>query len=245
MTVGSLFAGIGGFDLGLQRAGFEITWQVEIDDWCRQVLKKQFPNAERFEDIRDCGENNLQPVDLICGGFPCQDISASKRGAQGISGSRSGLWWEMWRIVRDIRPKYMVAENVSMLTRRGLNIVLGSLAAIGYDAEWQNIPCYTIGGPQRRERIWIIAYPNGIGPHAIFSKVGELMETYKDTWQEFNNQSHTRFKGYGYSWPSIPKDLLLDDGLSPSLDFIKGFGNAVVPQIPELIGRSILECSYE
>ena len=241
MTVGSLFAGIGGFDLGFERAGFETVWQVEIDPWCRQILKKHFPNAKRYEDIRDCGAHNLAPVDVICGGFPCQDISAAKHNAQGIEGARSGLWWEMWRITRDLRPMYVVAENVSILTRRGLNIVLGSLASIGYDAEWQNIPCYAIGGSQRRERIWITAYPNGVRSEAVFPKVGELMETYKNAWERIDNKPNTRFKSYGYSWPSLPENLLLDDGIPRSLDFIKAFGNAVVPQIPEIIARAIME----
>lgn len=158
MTVGSLFAGIGGFDLGFERAGYEIVWQVEIDEYCRRVLGRHFPRAERLGDIRECGAHNLKPVDIICGGFPCQDISvAGKR--TGIDGARSGLWGEMRRIVCELQPRFVVVENVSALLYGGIERVLGELAASGYDAEWDCIPAYAVGAPHRRDRVWIVAYP--------------------------------------------------------------------------------------
>lgn len=244
MKMGSLFAGIGGFDLGFRNAGFDIAWQVEIDRFCQAVLAKNFPEVKnRYGDIREVGAHGgdrpspLEPVDVICGGFPCQDISAAKKGAEGIKGARSGLWWEMWRITRDLRPRYMVAENVSMLTRRGLDIVLGSLAAIGYDAEWQNIPCYAVGGPHRRERIWIVAYPNGFGPRTPFFEAQCFSKAIVDPWE--NYIPDRSIEAYGHRFSSLPQDLLLDDGLSPSLDWIKGFGNAVAPIIPEMIAHRI------
>src|ERR1700730_8657094 len=110
-TMGSLFAGIGGFDLGFERAGFKTMWQVEIDPYCQKVLAKNFPHAERFGDIRECGSHNLKPVDVICGGFPCQDISNSGLRA-GITGERSRLVTEAIRIVRQLRPRFFVMENV-------------------------------------------------------------------------------------------------------------------------------------
>jgi DNA (cytosine-5)-methyltransferase 1 len=158
LTHGSLFSGIGGFDLGFQRAGIETAWQVEIDAYCRRVLARHFPEAERFSDIRECGAHNLKPVDIISGGFPCQDISNAGKRA-GIDGERSGLWSEYARIIRELRPRYVVVENVAALLGRGMERVLGDLAAIGYDAEWQSIRASDVGAPHRRERIWIVAYP--------------------------------------------------------------------------------------
>jgi site-specific DNA-cytosine methylase len=113
-TVGSLFAGIGGFDLGFTRAGFDVSWQVEIDSWCRKVLAKHFPESERFEDVRTVGKHNLSRVDVIVGGFPCQDISNAGLRA-GIGGERSGLWGEYARIIGELRPHFVLVENVGAL----------------------------------------------------------------------------------------------------------------------------------
>ena len=159
MNHGSLFSGIGGFDLGFERAGIRTLWQVEIDPYCRRVLAKNFPGSERFSDIRECGAHNLAPVDILSGGFPCQDISNAGKRA-GIDGERSGLWSEYARIIRELRPRYVVVENVAALLGRGMGRVLGDLAALGYDAEWQSIRASDVGAPHRRERIWIVAYPH-------------------------------------------------------------------------------------
>jgi len=163
MRFGSLFAGIGGLDLGLERAGLECAWQVEIDDWCRQVLAKHWPDVTRYEDVRTVGDN-LKPVDLICGGFPCQDISNAGKRA-GIGGERSGLWSEFARIIRIVQPQYVLVENVAALLGRGLGDVLGDLAACGYDAEWDCIPAASVGAPHRRDRIFVVAYAGRNGPH--------------------------------------------------------------------------------
>ena len=167
MTVGSLFSGIGGLDLGLEWAGFETKWFCEIEPFPQQVLKKHWPNTPIYNDVREITADTVIPVDVIAGGFPCQDISWAGRG-RGIDydlseqeGTRSGLWWEMWRVIRDLRPRYVIAENVPALTHRGLDIVLGSLAQIGYDAEWQTISAASVGAPHIRERVFIVAYPTG------------------------------------------------------------------------------------
>ena len=167
MNVGSLFAGIGGFDLGLARCGMQIAWQVEKDAFCRSILERHFPAAERFEDVRNVGAENLAPVDLICGGFPCQDLSSAGRGA-GLDGSRSGLWSEFARIICELRPRYVVVENVpALLTGKGkrwdrapIGRVLGDLAQAGYDAEWARLSAREFGAPHLRKRIWIVAYPS-------------------------------------------------------------------------------------
>jgi DNA (cytosine-5)-methyltransferase 1 len=156
LTVGSLFSGIGGFDLGLERAGMRILWQSEIDPYARRVLQKHWPDVTLHGDIRELGKHNLEPVDILCGGFPCQDISLAGKGA-GIDGARSGLWSEMWRVIRELRPRYVLVENVAALKSRGLDQVLGDLAACGYDAEWDCIPAVAAGAPHRRDRIFIVA----------------------------------------------------------------------------------------
>ena len=178
LTHGSLFAGIGGFDLGFERAGIRTIWQVELDGYCRRVLERRFPAAVRFADIRECAgpgfrrarlrdygaceRRVLPPVDILSGGFPCQDISSAGKRA-GIDGERSGLWSEYARIIREVRPRYVVVENVAALLHRGMERVLGDLAACGYDAEWQSIRASDVGAPHRRERVWIVAYPQRRG----------------------------------------------------------------------------------
>lgn len=167
MNVGSLFSGIGGFDRGFERAGMRVDWQVELDPYCRAVLARHFPDAARFEDVREVGAQNLPPVDLICGGFPCQDLSPAGRGA-GLDGARSGLWGEFARIVCELRPRYVVVENVpALLTGKGkrwdrapVGRVLGDLAEAGYDAEWACLSAREFGAPHLRKRVWIVAYPS-------------------------------------------------------------------------------------
>ena len=162
LTFGSLFAGIGGFDLGFERAGMVCKWQVEIDDYANRVLAKHWPAVHRERDIRQCGAHNLQPVDVVCGGFPCQDISYAGLGA-GLDGERSGLFFEAVRVVRELQPRVVVLENVAALLTRGLDRVLGTLAAIGYDAEWHCIPAAAVGAPHIRDRVFVVAYRKGDG----------------------------------------------------------------------------------
>jgi DNA (cytosine-5)-methyltransferase 1 len=160
LTFGSLFAGIGGFDLGFERAGMVCKWQVEIDDYVTKVLKKHWPNVHRERDIRQCGKHNLEPVDVVCGGFPCQDISYAGLGA-GLDGERSGLFFEAVRLVRELQPRIVVLENVAALLTRGLDRVLGTLAEIGFDAEWHCIPAASVGAPHIRDRVFVLAYAAG------------------------------------------------------------------------------------
>jgi len=132
-------------------------WQVEIDPYCQEVLAKHWPEVKRYGDIKECGAANLDPVDLICGGFPCQDISYAGKGA-GIEGKRSGLWKEFYRIICELRPRFVLVENVPALLGRGLDVVLGDLASCGYDAEWESLPAAAFGAPHRRDRIFVVAY---------------------------------------------------------------------------------------
>ena len=158
MTHGSLFSGIGGIDLGFEWAGIETKWQVEIDEYCQKLLSIRFPHTKKFTDVRKVGSHNLEKVDIISGGFPCQDISVAGKGA-GIEGERSGLWTELHRVISELRPRFAFIENVPMLTIRGGGRVVSDLAEIGYDAEWQIVGADDVGAWHRRKRIWIVAYP--------------------------------------------------------------------------------------
>ncbi len=162
MTFGSVFAGVGGFDLGFEWAGLVCKWQIENDPYCLRVLAKHWPDVRRYGDVREVRGSELESVDVLCGGFPCQDISDAGKRA-GITGARSGLWSEMCRLVREVRPRFVVVENVSALLGRGMGVVLGDLAACGYDAEWDCIPAAAVGAPHRRDRVFIIAYPSSSG----------------------------------------------------------------------------------
>lgn len=144
-------------DLGLERAGLECSWQVEIDDYCRRVLSRHWPHVPRFSDISLVDKTNLPSVDMICGGFPCQDISYAGLG-KGIEGERSGLWTQFDRVICELRPRIVLVENVSALLTRGLDKVLGDLATSGYHAEWDCLPAAAVGAPHRRDRVFILAY---------------------------------------------------------------------------------------
>ncbi len=231
MSVGSLFAGIGGFDLGFQRAGYEIKWQVEIDAYCQKVLAKHWPNVKRYGDINEVTGKQLGYVDVITGGFPCQDISVCGKGA-GIEGARSGLWKEMHRIICEVRPRYVVVENVAALLGRGIGTVLGDLAEIGYDAEWQCIPAAAFGAPHRRDRVWIIAYPErDIKPR----QKPCIWPTGRMGWIK-------QSMAWNRNWETTLSEIRgMDDGLSRSVDRTDGLRNAIVPQIAEWIARRILE----
>ncbi len=157
LSFGSLFAGIGGFDLGFERAGMQCKWQVEINEHCQRVLAKHWPAVHRWSDIRTWPQPTAEYVDCIVGGFPCQDISYAGHG-EGLAGERSGLWYEFARVIREMGPRYVVVENVSALLTRGIDSVLGTLAAIGYDAEWDCVPASAVGAPHIRDRIWIVGY---------------------------------------------------------------------------------------
>ena len=160
MNVLDLFSGIGGFSLGLERAGMRTVAFCEIEPFQRAILKKHWPSpvpkmSERLTADR-LRADGIAP-DIICGGFPCQDISVAGKGA-GIEGARSGLWSEYARIISEVRPRYVIVENVAALLGRGLERVLGDLAALGFSSVWHCIPASAVGAPHRRDRVWIVAH---------------------------------------------------------------------------------------
>lgn len=151
---------MGGLDRGLEAAGHTVAWQVEREPYCRQVLDTHWPDVPKFDDVRTCGAHNLERVDCIAGGFPCQDISVSGPGV-GLAGARSGLWSEFARIVGDLRPRLVLVENVAALLTRGMGTVLGELAGLGFDAEWSDLSACAVGAPHMRRRVFIVAYADG------------------------------------------------------------------------------------
>jgi DNA (cytosine-5)-methyltransferase 1 len=262
-----LFSGIGGFSLGLERSGaFRTVAFCEIEPFPRRVLAKHWPEVPCYDDVRSLTAERLAAdgiaVDAICGGFPCQDISYAGPGA-GLAGERSGLWFEYARLVGELRPRFVVVENVRALLSRGLDAVLGTLAALGYDAEWETIRASDIGAPHHRSRVWVVAYPHGereLQPEGVFRHVRRWLGNagqdvpYADgfrqpgqrwTFNSGNSEAYADREVYrtfdDSGWPIEPRVGRMAYGVSFGVDRLKGLGNAVVPQIPELIGRAILQ----
>jgi DNA (cytosine-5)-methyltransferase 1 len=274
LRVLDLFSGIGGFSLGLERAGMQTVAFCEIDKKARMVLKKHWPSVPIFEDVSELTAEKLNEqaisVDVICGGFPCQDISLAGRGA-GLEGERSGLWFQFYRLIKEIKPSWVIIENVSALRSRGLDEVLRCLSEVRYDAEWHCIPASAIGAPHRRDRIWIVAHPRyrggrNIGPFEERSEhqskwatnsnsVGgsseqspSLADSGSEGLQgdEWSGQAGTQRISEGHltqcSWWAVEPDVgRVAHGVSGRVDRLKQLGNAVVPQIPEMLGKIILE----
>ena len=244
------FSGIGGFSLGLERTGgFQTVAFCEIDPFCRKVLAKHWPNVRQYEDVRTLTADTLARdgigVDVITGGFPCQDVSSAGRKAGIREGTRSGLWSEISRLVSELRPQFVIVENVANLLsgpsdRRGgwFGRVLGDLAEIGYDAEWHCIPASSIGAHHRRDRVWIVA-----NPECWRLQSGHVKRTWTAAIVPPAFSRYKRGSEFGEAWRAEPGVGKLAYGLPDQMDRIKSIGNAIVPQIPELIGRAILAAS--
>jgi DNA (cytosine-5)-methyltransferase 1 len=271
LRVLDLFSGIGGFSLGLERTGgFKTVAFCEIEPFPRKVLAKHWPEVPCYHDIRDLTADRLAAdgigVDVICGGFPCQDISTAGKGA-GLAGERSGLWSEYARLIGELRPQFVIVENVSALLSRGLDRVLGDLAALGYHAEWHCIPASAVGAPHRRDRIWIVAHADswrcewiGFPQHAQQQgasrcqsdgcgegrrRQGSNLSDTNDSrcieqWRPLPIREENAATQCGDWWATEPDVGRVANGVPSRVDRLKGLGNAVVPQIPELIGRAIL-----
>ena len=239
VTHGSLFSGIGGIDLGFEWAGIETKWQVEIDEYCQKLLSIRFPHTEKFTDVRKVGVHNLEKVDIISGGFPCQDISVAGKGA-GIEGERSGLWTELHRVISELRPRFAFIENVPMLTIRGGVRVISDLAEIGYDAEWQIVGADDVGAWHRRKRIWIVAYL----PNTDSSRRRERWRP-KPIQEKFDTSERSSKRTFSTYWSTEPDVGRVAHGIPKRVDRLKGIGNAVVPHIPYIIGKRLYELCQE
>ena len=255
----------------------------EIEPYCQAVLKKHWPDVPTFKDITKLVGSDIEAIggcDVICGGFPCQDISAAGKGA-GLQGERSGLWKEYARLISELKPRWVIVENVAALRSRGLGTVLRDLAALGYDAEWHCIPASAIGALHRRDRMWIVAYPNGtrygsaqFEPENFRSTPNWTRRTSAlnsarantnarqlapsdnarlqngDCQQILEAARLATFVRCSRSFWEIESSVgRVVDGFPGRVDRIKSLGNAVVPQIPEMIGKAIIEheaeCSHK
>jgi len=246
LRVLDLFSGIGGFSLGLERTGgFETVAFCEIDPFCRRVLARHWPNVPCFEDVTKLKAEDVGPVDVICGGFPCQDISEANHAGEGLDGKRSGLWFEYARLIGELRPDFAIVENTSALLARGLGRVLGSLAEVGYDAEWHSIPASALGAVHERDRVWILAYPSATQRGPLIEQ-GDLARANRVLSERAEDASRTarvlEAASWDRPWLEVIDDVRrLDDGLPVRLDGFNALANAVVPPIPEMFGRAILE----
>jgi DNA (cytosine-5)-methyltransferase 1 len=284
LKVLSLFAGIGGFDLGLERTGgFKTVAFCEFDKKAQAVLRKHWPEVPIYDDVRtltgaQLAADGIAP-NVIVGGFPCQDISTAGAGA-GIEGKRSGLWADYARLIGELQPHFVIVENVSALLGRGIDRVLGDLAALRYDAVWHCIPASHVGAPHRRDRVWVVAYPEGdrrshrgagdqgcndnpqstesiraeLGGNCPSNGTTALANTERGPGEAQHEEcllAQSRREGSpvrladGYvsadrQWVSEPAVGRVADGVPGRVDRLKQLGNAVVPQIPELIGNAIL-----
>mgnify|MGYP001189004491 CR=1 FL=1 len=239
--------GMGGFSLGLERAGFETAAFCEISPDNRRMLKANWPHVPCYEDVRTITAAQLRAdgitrVDAICGGFPCQDASVANVRGQGTAGARTGLFVEVVRLARELGPKFILMENVPGLLSRGFGDVLGCLAESGFDAEWDCIRARHVGADHERDRLWVLAYPRGSGREGSQPYLGALVRA-KAALTEHGDAAFR-------TWRSLVGGqhvLRSCDGLSVGMERRRLFaiGNAIVPQIPELIGRAILAADAE
>jgi DNA (cytosine-5)-methyltransferase 1 len=238
LTVGGMFSGIGGLELGLERAGMRTIWQCEIEPYACQVLAEHWPGVPNLGDVAAIDWSSVERPNLICGGFPCQDISRSGLKA-GITGSKSSLWKAMAVAVRHLRPDYVLVENVGDLAVRGLDVVLGDLCLLGFDAEWSVLPACAMGAPHTRERMFIVAHPSrGDGPDPLPHRAAEPLSRFEP-------------RGSGGSawtdwWLSEPPVDRVAHGIPSAMVRrpLERLGNAVVPQVAEWIGHRILEAAH-
>lgn len=257
LRVLDLFSGIGGFSLGLDRTGgFETVAFCEIEEFPRKVLAKHWPEVPCYHDVTKLTGDILKrdgiSVDVITGGFPCQDISVAGKQAGISEGTRSGLWSEIVRLIGELSPRYVIVENVAALLsgpseQRGgwFGSILGDLAECGYDAEWENIPAAAVGAPHRRERVWIVAYPNKIRWSQPI--LGSIHAPQRSWWGQKVRGQNWVFPEMGPPIPTISNGRVssagidrMGNGISQWMGALGANGNSVIPQIPELIGNAIL-----
>jgi DNA (cytosine-5)-methyltransferase 1 len=247
MRIGSLFSGIGGLELGLEWSGIgETVWQVEKDPYCRRVLEKHWPGVKRYNNVENVGtkfktvdhlfgRDNLEPVDLICGGFPCQDVSAAGAGA-GLSGARSGLWYEFLRVVTELRPSWVVVENVASGATRWVDAVRAGLVGEGYASLPIPLSAQDCGAPHLRRRVFIVAHTNQ-------KRRGERTGTRQEHTVAHANGEQTERVAESREkrdpWAIEPDVGRVANGVPARVDRLKALGNAVVPQCAQVIGEFI------
>lgn len=243
--------------MGLERAipNSRTIWQVEENSFCQGILRKHWPDATIFDDVRTVGAHNLESIDLLCAGFPCQDLSLAGNQKGIHDGEKSNLYWELHRIISEIRPRIICLENVSNIIRLGGSDVIGSLAAIGYDCEWTVIRSGSdFGAPHRRERWFCVAYSNSFDE--LRAKRCGLLEAFNNVQPHTGSKSRTMGRsdtrsGYWREFSAPSAVCRMDDGIPAGMDSaqhnrirkqrLKALGNAIVPQASEWIGRQIVQ----
>ncbi len=238
MKVGSLFSGIGGLDLGLERAGMTVVWQSEIDPYASRVLAKHWPNVPNLGDITKIDWSQVEPVDLICGGYPCQPFSNNghRRGAT----DERHLWPYFFDAIRLLRPRWVVAENVPGHLSLGFDQVLADLAGLGFDVEWSTVSACSVGAPHMRKRLYFVAYSPSVGRARVRG-----VETPTPLRNTRRHNRECQGSGPSTHWSAIPepRPLGMAHGVPSTVDRarLKAHGNAVVPQVAELVGHRIME----
>jgi DNA (cytosine-5)-methyltransferase 1 len=240
---GSLFAGLGGFDLGLRWAGFDTVWQVEIDRYCRKILRRHFPDAARYKDIAKCGAKDLSAVDIVTGGFPCHDISEIGKRA-GLAGKHSRLWWQMHRIVCELRPPWCIVENVRAFRDRGADEVADALEKAGY-AVWPLVGgAGILGAPHSRPRVWLVCHDadscdaaRGESARGLSTTEKRALDKARRDWRAVFGElaaavGPDRHQAYGGIVRAV-------HGIPEELQRLTALGNSCVPQIPMILGSFI------
>lgn len=249
MKHGSLFSGIGGFDLAAEWMGWQNIFHCEFDTEKQKYLKKNFNQSLSYGDITKTNFTiHRGNIDVLTGGFPCQDASIAKQdgqGQQGLQGSRTGLFYEMCRAIDEIRPKYVVAENVANIlkTNKGKDFtaILAELSTMGYNAEWRVCRASEVGAPHHRARLYLVAYSNSLTMqpnNSFFTHVREKTSPFTCRPYGTNVQISR-----GGKWQTEPPIFCLDNGLSSKLvrRQLHGYGNAIVPELAHRIFKAILE----
>lgn len=263
MKVGSLFSGIGGLDLGLERAGMTVAWQSEINPYACRVLAKHWPDVPNLGDITTIDWSDVEPVDLICGGYPCQPFSLA--GVRAGEDDPRHLWPHFARAIRELRPRYALLENVPGHLSLGFGSVLGDLAALGYDTDWDCIPAAAVGAPHLRYRIIVVAHANeqqhesgssplgwsateDISADATGGRRDERLHRHGagSNVRRFDVQKSARRVGSaerigGGYWATEPDVGRVAHGVPSRVDRLRTLGNAVVPQIAQFVGERIME----
>lgn len=232
LQFGSLFSGIGGLDLGLERAGMKCIWQSEIDPFASRVLAKHWPNVPNLGDVTEIDWSEVERPDLICGGYPCQPFS--------VAGERKGtdderhLWPYFAAAIRYLRPRFALLENVTGHLSLGFGDVMRDLAELGYDCEWEIIRASAVGAPHARARLLVVAHAQGEGLEGrVFSGAPRTTQC----------ELPAGFGRAGTDWPMPPAVSGVGYGLPDWMDRVKSLGNAVVPDVAEYVGRRILEAA--
>ena len=243
ITLGSCFAGIGGFELGFQSVipELKVLWQIENDPFCQRVLEKHWPKSKKYLDICDVSE--LDKVDILVGGFPCQDISVAGN-QKGLNGERSGLWFEMHRLCCLVRPRVIVLENVPAILNNGLSTILQQISEMGYDAEWIDLSAKTFGAPHLRRRWFLVAYSNRttLRIEQVTNQRCNQTCVIGNTSDQRKADRSIRSKYWKRPAPE-PTICRMDDGLPEWMGRrgLKALGNAIVPQCAAFIAENIMQ----